>query len=148
MTAVVLVLLCIETVALPIRIIPIETNANLPAVYTWLETQPEGNVIELPVQVGDIEPITRAMYFSVAHNRVTPLGYASFIPPTQTDFLYTLNAALEAPSPRLANLLREFDVRYVIVNKGQDGAEHAEGAFAQLPEFESVYDDATTRSIE
>lgn len=142
-TAGVLVVLCIETVALPIRVIPIETNANLPAVYAWLETQAEGNVIELPVKVGDIEPITRAMYFSIAHQRATPLGYASFIPPTQADFLYTLNEALETPSPRLVNVLREFGVRYVIVNDGQEGAAQVKTAFAQMSEFEPVYEDGS-----
>lgn len=142
-SAVAVALLCVESLALPIRTIAIETNAQIPAVYQWLKGQPEGNVIELPVRVGDIEPITRAMYFSIFHGRAMPLGYASFIPPTQNDFLNTLQAALEAPSPRLYNLLREFGVRYVIVNQKHQGAEAVNSALAQLREFEMVYQDAT-----
>lgn len=144
-TAAVVALVCVETLALPIRTIAIETNAQIPAAYQWLREQPEGNVIELPVRVGDIEPITRAMYFSIFHERAMPLGYASFIPPTQNDILHTLQAALEAPSPRLYNLLREFGVRYVIVNQREQGAETVNTALAQLPEFEMVYQDATQR---
>ncbi len=144
-TTIALALLCIEALAVPVRVIPIETNGRIPAVYDWLQRQPEGNVLEVPVRVGDIEPITRAMYFSIAHRRAMPVGYASFIPPTQADFLQTLNTALAAPSPRLPNLLREFDVRYVIVNRAQEGAGETDAALGQRSEFESVYEDESHR---
>lgn len=140
-----LVLMCAETFSFPIPLVPIETSAQVPAAYAWLKQQPEGNVLEVPVHVGDIEPITRAMYFSAYHQRAMPLGYASFIPPTQTDFLHTLNTALETPSPRAPNMLREFDVRYVILNRRGEHAAFYENAFAQLPTFQVAYEDATQR---
>lgn len=142
---VVLALLCVEYLAIPIRTIPIETGAQIPNVYRWLESQPGGNIIELPTRVGDVEPITRAMYFSVYHQRAMPLGYASFIPSTQNDFLQTLGTALETPSPRVPNMLREFNVRYVILNLEQEDADSYANAFAQLPSFEIAYQDATQR---
>lgn len=138
--------LAIEYAALPIRTVPIEANAQIPPVYAWLKQQPAGNVIELPILPGEIEPITRAMYFSIDHGRATPLGYASFIPTTQNDFLNTLNTALETPSSRVTNLLREFGVRYVIVNRTAEHADRLEQALLQLPEFVSEYEDATHRA--
>lgn len=146
LTALAFAILGVESLTIPIRTIAIETNAQIPPVYQWLKTQPAGNVLEVPVRVGDIEPITRAMYFSIVHQRAMPLGYASFVPPTQIDFLHTLNTALETPSPRVPNLLREFDVRYVILHRDADDAEFYENAFAQLPSLEIAYEDATQRA--
>lgn len=143
LTASALGILTLEYLALPIATVPIETGAQIPRVYQMLKQQPEGNVLEAPVRVGDIEPITRAIYFSIYHQRALPVGYASFIPPTQIDFLHTLNTALETPSPRAPNLLREFGVRYVIVNRLADDAQFYENAFAQLPSFELLHADET-----
>ncbi len=143
--AVALAVLCAEYLAIPLRLVGVETGVQVPNVYAWLQQQPAGNVLELPVATGDIEPITRAMYFSIYHGRAMPLGYASFIPPTQTDFLFTLNTALQTPSPRVPNMLREFGVRYVILHLDADNAEFYKHAFAQLPSFETVYEDATQR---
>jgi hypothetical protein len=54
------------------------------------------------------------MYFSTYHWHTTPLGYASFVPPTQADLLNTIDDSLNPPSARLVNVLREFRVRYLV----------------------------------
>lgn len=133
--------LAAESIAIPIRLDPIETGASIPQVYAWLGSQPPGNILELPTSVGDVIPITRAMYYSLSHRRSMPVGYASFIPPTQNDFLQTLNAALAAPSPRLTNLLTEFGVRYLILNRDAQDAAKLEPALAQVPAFQLAYRD-------
>jgi hypothetical protein len=140
-----LVVLGGEYLAIPVRTSPIETGTALPAVYQWLQKQPPGNVVELPLAIGEVLPVTRSMYFSLYHRRSLPIAYASFLPPTQVDVLHTLNTALETPSPRVPNLLREFNVRYVIVNRGVENSAAVEAALGRAPGLESVYEDETNR---
>ncbi len=137
--------LAIEYNVAPLQLVPFAAGEQTPQVYRWLRQQPQGNVLELPHRIGSTPQIASAMVYSTVHWHTLPYGYGSFIPPAQTDFLFTVNTALENPSPRLPNVLREFDVRYVIVNNafGEQAADKIRAAFAQLPMFESVYRDET-----
>ncbi len=145
---VLLALMAVEYNCAPLTLVPIETGAQIPTIYRWLAEQPEGNVLELPIRRGFVPNITRPMYYSTVHWHALPVGYGSFIPPTQDDFLFALESALGAPSARLPNLLREFGVRYVVVNETGAGLETVpkiEAAFAQIPSFEAVYTDEKRR---
>ena len=139
-----IIILTLEYGVAPLQLVPFAAGDQTPQVYRWLRGQPQGNVLELPHRIGSTPQIASAMVYSTVHWHTLPYGYGSFIPPAQTDFLFTVNTALENPSPRLPNVLREFDVRYVIVNDtlaGKDAADKIRAAFAQLPQFESVYRD-------
>src|SRR5581483_2215191 len=141
-------ILMVEYNVAPINFAPIDVGNRTPLVYRWLAQHPGGNVLELPIRMGFVPHFTRAMYFSTVHWHALPVGYGSFIPPTQDDFLFALESALDAPSARLPNLLREFGVRYVVVNETGAGVETVpkiEAVFAQIPSFEAVYADETRR---
>lgn len=143
-----IILLGLEYNVAPLQLVPFASGAQTPPVYRWLGQQPQGNVLELPMQVDSTPQIASAMVHSTYHWHTLPYGYGSFIPPTQTDFLLTVNTALENPSPRLPNVLREFNVRYVIVNDtltGRAPADKIRAALAQLPMFESIYHDESAQ---
>lgn len=139
-------LVALEYNVAPLQLVAFPSGAQTPAVYRWLRQQPQGGVFELPVQINSTPQIVSAMVHSTYHWHTLPFGYGSFIPQPQTDFLFAVNTALENPSPRLPNVLREFGVRYVIVSdayQGRDAADKIRTAFAQLPVFQSVYRDVS-----
>ncbi len=103
----------------PMPYAPIQTGAAVPSTYRWLAQQRPGNVLELPVDVGQVEPITRSMYFSAYHWHPLLLGYGSFAPQTNVDLINLVNSSLNPVTARLLNLLREFDVRYLVMHSGE-----------------------------
>lgn len=106
-----LCLMGLEFFAAPLSLVPVPVGQDIPAVYRWLAKQPAANFVEMPLRGGEVEWLTRPMYFSTTHWHPTPLGYASFAPAPMLDVLNVLNDEIAPPATRLLNLLREYNVR-------------------------------------
>ena len=100
---------------------PIELRdmpASTPAVYEWLRTQPEGPILEYPVdglegRSGPQDPTY--MYYSTAHWRPLLNGYSGFSPASYHAILHELR---DFPSARSLDYLKDRGVRYLLVHEG------------------------------
>lgn len=133
-----LCLVGLEFFAAPLALVPIEVGQNIPAVYRWLAEQPAGNYVEMPLRGGDVEWLTRTMYFSTAHWHSTPLGYGSFAPAPMLDVLNVLNDEITPPGTRLLNLLREYKVRDWIFHADQYTDDEWKKIHANLNQIEGL----------
>jgi hypothetical protein len=114
-------------------------DARIPPVDAELAQRPPGGVVYLPMNVAnDLNIGYRAqpknLYGATAHHRITPNGYAGYIPGSyvvQSKGLWTL------PDANAIGLLRELGVRYVVVHPRA-----VDGPWARLR------DPATARPLE
>ncbi len=132
------VIITLEFFSAPISVVPIETGEKIPQVYRWLAQQAESNYVEMPLRGGDVEFLTRAMYFSTIHWHATPLGYGSFAPAQMQDVMNVLNGEIEPPATRIINLLREYNVRYWIFHSDKYTDDEWKKISAALVQVEGV----------
>lgn len=91
----------------------------VPPVYTWLKTQPDGAVLELPI--GD-DGIGRArdvwyQYYSLIHRHRIVNGSLAIAPRTYAE---VMERADHFPSADAIDLVRALDIRYVILHSPAD----------------------------
>jgi hypothetical protein len=91
---------------------------RIPAVYDWLQAQPDGPIVEYPVGglEGRIGPQDATyMYYSTAHWRPMLNGYSGFSPAAYDAVLHYLR---DFPSANSLAYLRQREVRYLLVHEG------------------------------
>lgn len=87
-----------------------------PAVYEWLRHQPDGPILEYPIdglegRIGPQDPTY--MYFSTFHWRPLLNGYSGFYPPSYVELLSRMK---EFPSSDSIAYLRGRRVRYLLLH--------------------------------
>jgi hypothetical protein len=138
---VIILLIGIEYLSVPVRTTPVEVGDSIPPVYRWLAQQPTDIVIvELPLgsKYGSLDMVLRAakyQYLSTVHWHPTITGgFASFVPPTDR---FVVSILQDFPSELALTLLREFDVRYVIVHTDVMKTDEWNAMQDQLAQFAS-----------
>lgn len=128
LTALVSVLLVVELISVPQRLVPVDTSAATAAPYQWLAAQPGRDpVMYFPANVGFPET-AREMYWSTLHWKPLVEGYSGFLPHSTAEltgaFTQQLRRAdgsvaerVNFPSPATTGLLREIGVRYLLVHR-------------------------------
>jgi hypothetical protein len=125
-------LIALEYVALPAaQITPVPVDDAIPEYVRWLEEQPPGVVLELPMIASDpTKPLDlTTQYLSTYHWHPSPDGYSGFIPPRRGEIAYEMQSF---PSDRSISLLQALDVRYLVVHKDPMVAPRALASELQL----------------
>lgn len=125
LTAVLGAFILAEYFAGPIRVFPVETGRDIPAVYNWLSgTKGDFGVIELPVGEPVIPADARYMYYSAYHWKRLVNGYSGYAPPAY----YAVKEAVKYfPDDTSKGMLEDIGVKYVIIHGGLLGKERLEG---------------------
>jgi hypothetical protein len=86
---------------------------EIPEYVRWLNAQPPGVVLELPMIASDpTQPLDlTTQYFSTYHWHPTPDGYSGFNPGKRGEIAYEMQSF---PNERSISLLQALDVQYVI----------------------------------
>lgn len=104
------------------------SGSSLPVVYSWLASQEDGALVELPIRgEGLVREETLEMYFSTAHWRPIIHGYTAY-PPLLARVLRRL--AAEFPSTASLVALRRVGVSTLVLHHGR---EHAVDLLHRLP---------------
>lgn len=113
-----------ETLSIPTRMTPVETPAEVPAVYRWLAAQRDNApALELPTiesrwldRGADLERQGHEQYLSIYHWHPTPSGYSGFEPPL---FWSVIRNAKDFPNDESVNFLQCVGVKYVVFHQNQ-----------------------------
>ncbi|MCB0199846.1 MAG: hypothetical protein KDI03_07225 [Anaerolineae bacterium] len=118
-------LLAVEFVAVPARLLPIETGPQVPAVYHWLNNLPPDSVVlELPAvtsrsfwnDADSMPRLGRQQYFTTYHWHPTIMGYSGFWPPL---FWTDIDPLLAFPSTASLDYLRGRGVSALVLHQDQ-----------------------------
>lgn len=114
--AVVIVLIGAEYLSVPAaRTVVLPVSGEIPTVYRWLESQPPGVALELPMMgpnaQGELDISTQ--YYTTYHWHPTPDGYSGFVPTRRGEIAYEFREP--GLTPRGLALLEALDVHYLIV---------------------------------
>ena len=117
-------LACGETLAIPTRMTPVETPAEVPPVYRWLAARPDDEpALELPTitsrwldKASELQRQGHEQYLSIYHWHPTPSGYSGFDPPA---FWSLLLNAREFPTDQSTDYLQCVGVKYLIFHADQ-----------------------------
>ena len=99
-------------------------SVEISAVDQELARRPaSGGVVYLPMNPSDHLDVTyfaqpANLYGSTAHHRITPNGYAGYLPPS---YLRNSKRLRTLPDPAALALLRKLGIRYVVVHPGVVG---------------------------
>ncbi|MEZ4767821.1 MAG: hypothetical protein R2844_05275 [Caldilineales bacterium] len=139
-------LMVAEFVAVPARLLPIETGPQVPAVYRWLNNLPTDSVVlELPAVTSrslwnDAESMARLgrqQYFTTYHWHPTIMGYSGFWPPL---FSTDVDHLLAFPSSASLAYLRGRGVNYLVLHQDQ----YAPAAWDDLQRRLALFGDQLT----
>jgi hypothetical protein len=117
-------LIGVETLSIPTRLTPVETPADVPAVYHWLAAQPDdAPALELPTiesrwldHADELERQGHEQYLSIYHWHPTPSGYSGFEPPP---FWSVIREAKNLPSDESTAFFQCVGLKYVVFHQGQ-----------------------------
>ena len=108
-----LLLLAAECVHVPLPLVTVPLEDDLPPVYRWLRSQPAStSVVELPLDLGPHD--YDYLYTSVYHWRKLVNGVSGYYPPENVPKYLTFRRGLASPS--CTQLLADLGVDYVIVH--------------------------------
>jgi len=110
-------ILLIESVTLPVPLVPVATAKTVPAIYDDVRRLPEDAVlVELPMPQ-PLEPKASEalyMYYSLYHGKRLLNGYSGFTPPAAV----IINRAMDRfPTRQSLDFLAELDVDFILVHR-------------------------------
>ncbi|HLG51408.1 MAG TPA: hypothetical protein VKY56_07210, partial [Chloroflexota bacterium] len=132
-----------ETLAIPVRMTPVETPAAIPPVYRWLASLPDtAPVLELPTiearwldRPSELERQGHEQYLSIYHWHPTPSGYSGFAPPL---FWTTIREARDFPTAESIDFFQCLGLRYIIFHEAQMDPGRWQEVRGRLATFGSV----------
>lgn len=108
---VVLSIIVVESLYIPVPINTIPTGQEIPEVYKWLANETgDFAMVELPMGLFND---TRYMFYSTYHWKKLVNGYSGFVPDYYSG---TMKELLSFPSHESINLLKNLEVKYVVVH--------------------------------
>lgn len=131
--AVLSAMILLESASMPVPAPSIATGGEIPEVYKWLGSHKgDSAVLELPM--GDIYNDVKYVYFSTYHWKPLVNGYSGYFPPAY-DFLVK-SGMKDFPDDLSVGILRELNVRHLIIHSGNYGQARWESIKAGLKNYE------------
>ncbi len=125
-------LILLESASMPLPMPSVAVGDDVPEVYRWLgKEKGDFAILELPLPKAHKEAAgqTKYIYYSTYHWKRLINGYSGYFP--QSFYFLFLEGMKDFPSPASVGLLRELDIKYLIIHSGEYGAgefEKIEGA--------------------
>jgi len=137
------VLIGAETLAIPVRMTPVETPSEVPPVYHWLATRPDNApALELPTiearwldHANELERQGHEQYLSIFHWHPTPSGYSGFEPPL---FWSVIREAKDFPTDESVNFFQCIGVKYLVFHQDQYAPDRWQQIRGRLAAFGNV----------
>lgn len=133
-------LLAIAIMSLPtLPTYAVPSKADYPREYSWLKNQPDGVMIELPMNSWGAGEASRQevirMLYARQHKKVLINGYSGFTPPPWEELVREMKR--DFPSAEVITRLERINVDYIMVHMDEYPEDKAEMFAAELEKLET-----------